>query len=57
MALDAHEALDALTSRVSPRTLETVRQIKNQLVLIFGRAQRVKAKFHDVAHSVMSLYI
>jgi hypothetical protein len=41
LAGDAHDALDALTSHVSTRTLETVRQVKNQLVLISGRAQRV----------------
>lgn len=44
----AHHALDALTSRVSIKHLENVRQVKNKLVLITGRAQRVRAEIEQL---------
>jgi len=38
---EAYPALDELTSRISTLNLERVRQIKNRLVSLFGRVQKV----------------
>lgn len=41
MELEAHPALDKLTSKISTLNLERVRQIKSRLVAITGRVQKV----------------
>lgn len=41
LELEAHPALDKLTSKISTLNLERVRQIKSRLVAITGRVQKV----------------
>lgn len=41
LELEAHPALDRLTSKISSLNLERVRQIKSRLVTITGRVQKV----------------
>ncbi|KAE8697812.1 hypothetical protein F3Y22_tig00110610pilonHSYRG00502 [Hibiscus syriacus] len=41
LELEAHPALDKLTSKIIPLNLERVRQIKSQLVAITGLVQKV----------------
>ncbi|CAH2053288.1 unnamed protein product [Thlaspi arvense] len=42
LELEAHPALDKLTSKISTLNLERVRQIKSRLVAITGRVQKVR---------------
>ena len=42
LELEAHPALDKLTSKISTLNLERVRQIKSRLVAITGRVQKVE---------------
>uniref|UniRef100_A0A2N9EMP4 Magnesium transporter n=1 Tax=Fagus sylvatica TaxID=28930 RepID=A0A2N9EMP4_FAGSY len=42
LELEAHPALDKLTSKISTLNLEHVRQIKSRLVAITGRVQKVR---------------
>ncbi|EPS69517.1 hypothetical protein M569_05248, partial [Genlisea aurea] len=42
LELEAHPALDKLTSQISTLNLERVRQIKSRLVAITGRVQKVR---------------
>nr|GLL35169.1 magnesium transporter MRS2-3-like [Ipomoea trifida] len=42
LELEAYPALDKLTSKISTRNLERVRQIKSRLVAITGRVQKVR---------------
>ncbi|KAE8667886.1 hypothetical protein F3Y22_tig00112354pilonHSYRG00066 [Hibiscus syriacus] len=42
LELEAHPALDKLTSKISTLNLERVRQIKSRLVAIIGRVQKVR---------------
>ncbi|XP_030523143.1 magnesium transporter MRS2-3 [Rhodamnia argentea] len=42
LELEAHPALDKLTSKISTLNLERVRQIKSRLVTITGRVQKVR---------------
>ena len=41
LELEAHPALDKLTSKISTLNLERVHQIKSRLVAITGRVQKV----------------
>lgn len=43
MEEEAYPALDELTSRISTLNLERVRQIKNRLVALSGRVQKVNS--------------
>ncbi|XP_043697493.1 magnesium transporter MRS2-3-like [Telopea speciosissima] len=54
LELEAHPALDKLTSKISTLNLERVRQIKSRLVAITGRVQKVSdLKSHHVDYYYM----
>ncbi|KAD2393147.1 hypothetical protein E3N88_40124 [Mikania micrantha] len=48
LELEAHPALDKLTSKISTLNLERVRQIKSRLVAITGRVQKVRDELEQL---------